>query len=308
MTMTTGAPLRILVPLDGSPLADQALAYAAAIAGPDDDIRLLYVAPSPQPPQSLRGLSIAMTEQDVARYEEQAEKVTSASAAVWGGILGDVIQETAYGDPATHILATVKKHEIDLIIMASHGRGAVGRWRFGSVTDRVVRSSCAPVLVVRPQDALESFGPANIFRIIVPLDGSERAAAALPVAGFLAKRLRKPVALLQVTPDGMLPLVAFGAIAAEIVAHDAALAAEHAAVQTLEKATADLEKMEVAVSWDVETGDPFERISEHAKNGDVIVLASHGRSGVTRWMLGSVAEKLIRMADAPVLVVRSTTG
>jgi nucleotide-binding universal stress UspA family protein len=175
------------------------------------------------------------------------------------------------------------------------------------VTDRVVRASKAPVLVVRPQDARESFGPAHIFRIIVPLDGSERAEEALPIAEYLALRLHRPAVLIQVTPDNTLPVVAFGAVAAEVVAHDAALAAEHAAVQTLDHAAARLEKSGVAVTWDVEVGEPFERITETAKAGDLIVLASHGRSGVSRWMLGSVAEKLIRLADAPVLVVRAST-
>jgi nucleotide-binding universal stress UspA family protein len=106
MTMKTNSPLHILVPLDGSPLADQALAYAAAIAGPDDEIRLLYVAPTPEPPQTLRGVNMQMTDQDVARYEQAAEQVTAASANLWKEILGDVTQETVYGDAADRILVT----------------------------------------------------------------------------------------------------------------------------------------------------------------------------------------------------------
>jgi len=305
MTMKTCTPIHILVPLDGSPLADQALAYAAAIAGPDDEIRLLYVAPTPEPPRTMRGNDMPITEQDVARYQRISEQITANSATLWRDILGDVTEETVYGDPADRILATAEKRNIDLIIMASHGRGALGRWRFGSVADRVVRASCVPVLVVRPQDALESFGPANIFRIIVPLDGSARAEQALPVAEYLALRLHRPTVLIEVTPDGMTPAVNFGAVAAEAVAHDAALAAEHAALKTLDHSAAQLQAAGVTVSWDVEVGEPFERITGTAKAGDLIVLASHGRSGVARWMLGSVAEKLIRMADAPVLVVRA---
>ena len=122
---------------------------------------------------------------------------------------------------------------------------------------------------------------------------------------YATDRLHRPAMLIQVTPDGFMPSISFGAMAAEAVAHDAALAAEHAALQTLDHAAAKLQAEGVAVTWDVEVGEPFERITETAKPGDLIVLASHGRSGVTRWMLGSVAEKLIRMADAPVLVVRT---
>lgn len=303
MSAETTTALRLLVPVDGSALADQAIAYAATLALPGDEVTLLHVAHQPEPQQDRYGRPLPMTDDELGRLDAHAKGVALHSAELWKRVLPNPTVVMERGDPAEHILAAAA--HADLIVMASHGRGALGRWRYGSVTDRVARTSPVPVLVIRPQDAYEAFGSAPIHRFVVPLDGSALAATALPLAQRLALRMHKQVHLVRVTPGTIIPTAAMGAPIAENVIQEARVAAEHDAARTLEEASAKLQAAGISTTWDVEAGDAFERITAAAHAGDIVVIASHGRSGVRRWMLGSVAEKLVRLADAPVLVVRA---
>lgn len=302
-TITTG--LTILVPLDGSPLADQAIAYAAALGVPAQELHLLHVVPELKPPHDFRGNDLVMTEQDIEKTVEHDGQVTRNSAKIWQKAAPGFVHHLEYGDPAECILHVAKQIGADLIAMASHGRGALGRWRYGSVADRVARAAEVPVLIVRPRDAQEFFGPAHLHRFVVPLDGSDFAAQALPVATELAKRTHRPVHLVRVATEPVPVTAAFGSAVASAAVHDAALATERIAAGEMEQISKLTQTSGVPVTWNVDAGDPFERITSAAHPGDVIVIASHGRSGMRRWMLGSVAEKLIRLAEAPVLIVRT---
>jgi nucleotide-binding universal stress UspA family protein len=163
-------------------------------------------------------------------------------------------------------------------------------------------------MIVRPRDAQVEVGPAPLQRFVVPLDGSELAARALPVAERLARRTRLPIHLIRVLPvaaESWLP--SFGDTTLSESMHDAALAVERGAVETLETAEAALAAAGVPTTSSLEAGDVVERIATAARPDDVIVLASHGESGLRRWALGSVAEKLVRHAEAPAIVVRAGT-
>ncbi len=298
-------PIRMLVPIDGTPLGDHAIAYAASIARAGDDVLLLHVAPSPKPPQTFRGFDMPMTDQDIEKLEDHAKRVTERAATFWIELIPRITQYVAFGDPADRILQLTTTEQIDFIVMASHARGVLGRWRYGSVTDEVARSARVPVLIVRPFDAESTFGPAAISRFIVPLDGSELADRAVPIAEDLAKRMGRPIHLIRVSPGALAPGLSFGEVAADAVSHDAAIAAEHNAGYALEEIAVQIQAAGISVTWDVEIGDAVQRICETANHGDVIVLASHGRGGLDRVVHGSVTEKLVRRAEAPVVVVPS---
>lgn len=308
--METGAGdrLRVLVPLDGSSLAEQAIPYAAALAGPDEEILLLHVAPELKQRRDDHGALLPMTETDLSRYDHHLRETVTVAAGHWRPVAPRVAVEVVYGDPAEEILRVTDEQHPDLIAMASHGRGALGRWRFGSVADRIARSAPVPVLIIRPQDAQAEIGPAPIHRFIVPLDGSALAAQALPVAARLARRTQRPVLLVRVLSavlESWVPLPGVNVATPDPTGREIALAAERNAVRRLEAAEAQLTAAGVAAASLVEVGPVVERIMDVAKHGDVIVLASHGESGLRRWALGSVAEKLIRLADSPVVVVRA---
>jgi nucleotide-binding universal stress UspA family protein len=246
-----------------------------------------------------RGIQDAWTSAAAAELDEAAQ--TLAGTGV------NVERVVAAGEPDEEIVSAAAHHGVELIAMASHGRGAIGRAIFGSVADRVARTATVPVLIVRPseEDARE---PVAIARLVVPLDGSEIAARALPVASDLARRLGVPVHIVRaIDPVTSMPVArgVFGA--APIV--NAELTdrlwreAESEAESTVADAMTSLKDEGIDASGAVLNGSPFFAISEVTQPGDLIVLTSHGRGGVRCWLLGSVAEKLVREAPVPVLLV-----
>jgi nucleotide-binding universal stress UspA family protein len=265
----------ILVPLDGSDLAEQALPYAQKLAEPGCQLILLEVG---------------QDEDDLGVLERHADSCASLESAV--------------GDPAEQILRVAKDLNVGLIVMTTHGRGALGRWAFGSVADAVTRTSPVPVFVVRPQAGDSTIAP-DIRRVVVPLDGSPLAEEGLLTATSLAQRLHVPVHLVtaidvtKLLPVEMMPTVAFdAALYVETVAQ-----LEADATAWLTQAAGQLQQEGVATTWAILHGSPFRAITDTVKPGDVIVMTSHGRSGAKRWLLGSVAEKLIREGPVPVVLV-----
>lgn len=299
--------LRVLVPLDGSALAEQAIPYAAALAGPGEEITFVQVAPPPEPiVDPVRG-KLPLTDQDIARYEDRIRAGLAAIAKRWQTVVPKVKLEVAFGDPAEEIVRLAEHDRYDLIVMASHGRGALGRWTFGSVADRVVRSSSVPVMIIRPHDAPVELGVAQIHRFIVPLDGSELANRVLPLVERLAQRLRHPVLLISVVPpaEELLGPLALAAFVSGDAYRRQREEIEARMRQAQEAAATRLEAAGIPVERRIVEGQPFAMIADAAQPGDVIVISTHGYSGIKRWVLGSVAEKLIRLAGAPVIVMRS---
>lgn len=260
----------ILVPLDGSQLAEQALPYAQKLAEPGCQLILLEVG---------------QDDDDLGLLDRHADSCASL--------------ETAVGDPAEQILGAAKELGVGLIVMTTHGRGALGRWAFGSVADAVTRTSPVPVFVVRPQSGDTEIAPV-IQRVVVPLDGSPLAEEALPTATSLAQRLHVPVHLVTaIDVIEIMPTVAFDASLYEETVAQLEADATGWLTQTAEQ----LQQEGVATTWAILHGSPFLVITDAVKPGDVIVMASHGRGGAKRWLLGSVAEKLIREGPVPVVLV-----
>jgi nucleotide-binding universal stress UspA family protein len=300
----------ILVPLDGSSLAEQAIPYAAALAAAGGELVFFEVTPQAEPVRALTG-QITAPAAEVDRAERSAAEAALRDAANrWKGVLPAAPRlEVAEGDPAEEILEGAARLGCGAIVMASHGRGAVARFAFGSVADRVSRASEVPVMIVRPSDARAEIGPVEIRRLIVPLDGSPLAAEALPVAMSLAKPLGIPVHLVQAINPSALVMptpVGVGSYAGEIYMEiqDELTAAARA---NLDQAAKTLESGGIVVTTAVIEGPPVLAIEQATEDGDLIVMTSHGRSGFRRWLLGSTAEKLVREGPAPVLLVPSST-
>jgi len=298
----------ILVPLDGSALADRVFPYARALAEPGRELVLLRVVPEGESIYTLFGQPL-MSDEEVRQMEErQALDDLERTASVvreWGL---SAYPEVAVGDPAEQILRVAEARDIGLIAMTTHGRGAVGRLVYGSVADRVARGSSVPVLLVHPrEEAAASLGPA-VQRLVVPLDGSELAAEAVPFAATLAKQLAVPVHLVRAVEPGFALTGATGlsdtspAVTAELyeqIYQQTKVDAE----STLEQAASRLRDVAVTTTWDVSAGSAFVVIVDAVRPGDVIVMTSHGRSGVRRWLLGSVAEKLVREGPVSVILI-----
>jgi nucleotide-binding universal stress UspA family protein len=305
--MTTKSTPKILVPLDGSTLAEQAIPFAAALAEPDEELVLFHVADGPTPPSDVRGWRLPMTDQDLAKQEDLTRQALAATGERWHDVATRFDVRVGEGDPAREILRAAGEIGAELIVMASHGRGALGRWTFGSVADRVARVSPVPVMIVRAQDASVEVAPASISRFVVPLDGSDLATQALPVAARLAQRTQRPVHLVCAIPpadDLLVPTPGFGLPRANEAYRDAVAALEEQANRMLVDNARAVERADIPVTQQLAEGQPFAAIVDATHPGDVIVLTSHGHGGPAWWALGSVAEKLIRHAPGPVVVVR----
>src|SRR5215208_6957781 len=300
----------VLAPVDGSTRALHAVPWAEKLAGPDGTVVLLRVVP-PQPDYAESLFSLVGAEDRVQEIQDTWARTAKAdmdeAEALLSGSGVTVEQMVAEGEPDEEIVAAAARRGVQMIAMASHGRGAVGRAIFGSVADRVARTAPVPVLILRTPD--EDVDPSVVVsRIVVPLDGSEIAARALPVASEVAKQLGAPVHIVRaVDAATALPMASgvFGAAPAvdPEVADQIWQEAEAEARSTVTTAVSRLRAEGVDASGAIVNGSPFFAISEATQPGDLLILTSHGRGGVRRWLLGSVAEKLVREANAPVILV-----
>jgi nucleotide-binding universal stress UspA family protein len=184
------------------------------------------------------------------------------------------------GGPADVIVADAADR--DLIVMCTQGHGAGGRRVFGSVADRVARHAPIPTLLVRGGSDPVPAEPVR--RVVVPLDGSPAAERALPVAAGLALLLAKPVLLVTVVE----------------AAQDQDSLEDH-----LHRAEESLRARGVPVVCELRQGSPAAELLSAIGTGDVIVATTHGQGAARRWQIGSVAERLLRYADAPLLLIRA---
>ncbi|MGD9711086.1 MAG: universal stress protein [Thermomicrobiales bacterium] len=308
MIATTVQPLKVLVPLDGSALALQAIPYASALAGSKGKLVFTSVLDVVEANRDSRGRKLPLTEQDQGRAASRAAEYLEGIAAEWVNGRGPAHVVVSMGDPTEEILRIATEEAADLIVIASHGRGALGRLRFGSVADRLSRSAEIPVLIVRPADGDAEVDRGRIGQFVVALDGSERAMRALEVVKRIASLTGDAVHLVTVVPgpDAIaIPMPWMGPPVVQYDIGETVLTLERRAVDELTELANQLNDQGIETTFSVAVGEPFEAIDAVARPHDVIALTTHGRSGLERWALGSLAEKLVRNARAPVLIVNS---
>jgi nucleotide-binding universal stress UspA family protein len=294
----------IVVPLDGSAYADGAIPYAAKLAGVDRPLALLRVLPDIGPYPALWRSLGETAEQASRRFQGAARRWLEEKARSCVRAYGvPVAVAVAVGEPAAAILRHAGDRDAALIVMASAGLGALDPLAFGSVADRVVRQSPVPVFVVRPDE--EQPATVAIRRLVVPLDGSRRAAGVLPVVAELGRRLGVPIALVTVIDPTRTapPTLAYHAAITGGFPGEVLAGLQEGAQRALDEAAAALETQS-RVPGLVKYGNVATCVAEMCAPGDVIVLATHG-AGHEGWPLGSVAGMLVRAAPVPVLLVRT---
>ena len=270
----TESRMRILVPLDGSPEAENILpALASLLRAQNARITLFGVAPTED---SLRFLEVYL---DRLRKSLLLENVPSEILAEWG-------------DPAEEILRAGKAARFDLIAMATHGRSGLHRELVGSVAESVLRKSEIPVLAFRPGSRLGDWK-----RIVVGLDGSAAAEAVLTDATELARAMGATLHLVQA--KSLRPLLRlqpgkpFPVPEEDPKPYLEALAG----AVTLNGVPA------IAEAREGEAADEIVAVARETGAG-LICLTTHGRTGLARHLLGSVAESVLRTAPCPVLLRR----
>ncbi len=210
-----------------------------------------------------------------------------------------------FGDAAEEIIETATAS--DLIVMTTRGQGAASRALFGSVADRVSRHGTTPTLLVRSQ-AGTAVTPRR--RVVVPLDGSPRAEGALEIASKLARTLEVPLHLVRVVGlDDVRATIRDarqeGPDAPDIgeTFDDARAVTEEQALAYLEAVAVPLREQQIEVDTEIQRGTAAFVLLWNTKADDLVVMTSHGHGGFRRWFLGSVAEKLVREGEAPLVLV-----
>lgn len=283
---------KILVTLDGSAAAEGVFPYLRDLAPKfNSEVHVFGVCIEPE--RGLARLFEAYLEKIASDFQGQKIK---AKAVLFHG-----------GSPADRILEYAEKNKIDLITMTTYGRGGISRWLLGSTTEKVIQGAVTPVLLVqgrRPGEP-EVLEKAVFSRILVPLDGSEVGEAALPCVEALAAQIKSSVMLLHVNP----PLYkALGEVEYPAPFPQEMIESLRAAGRAyLGGVSQRLEKKGFEVNFELVSGDPAEKILEYAKEKrfNLIAMSSHGRGGIARWVLGSVANKVIRGGEVPVWIVKA---
>jgi nucleotide-binding universal stress UspA family protein len=293
---------RILIPLDGSPLAEQVLPLAKLIAARFVSSVVLFRAIEPIH-ERIR------VDGELLSVEDQVELVRTSAmeylTTVLHGFTAAGIPaegQVQVGPAAPEILQFAESAHVDLIAMATHGRTGLQRWVYGSVADKVLSSAHVPMLLVRATATPSEFAP--ITRILVPLDGSALAERALPSASQWAKAFEAEIILFRVWQ----PLAfAHDGFAGGMSLAELDNAVQGAVEEYLRQKTQEVEGQGVRVDWVTQLGPVADRILEAAeKHGaNLVVMSTHGRSGIGRWVMGSTADRVLRTSHIPVLLVRS---
>jgi len=304
--VTIGSPL--LVPFDGSAHAEAVFPYLDLLADGDRKVILLQVIPEAKPVSGPRG-EVLFSAEELQQLSTTAagadlERAADRLAFIAPDLQVEQVVET--GDPAQRISEVATRRKTRAILLSSQGISATGPGGFGSVVGRVVRTAHVPVMVVQPNGATPD--PDLVARFVIAHDGSEHAAQLLPLAHDLARRLSAHVHLVAVVEDEESPLSA--GVAAAIDPHlreEAQADALNLARRRVEVAGAQFLRHGLPASWQVLSGPAAPAIIDICDPRDVLVIASHGQSS-SRWMLGSVAEKLVRESRVPVILLRTSPG
>ena len=301
--VTIGSPL--LVPFDGSGPAEAVFSYLTLLADRGREVILLQVVSEAHSVSSPMG-DVMLTADEVRQVAEAAARADLDRAATCLSSLDpdlQVSQIVETGDPSERITEVAIRSRARGILLSTQGVSATGPGGFGSVVGRVARTSPVPVMVVQPDGVAGS--PDLIARLVVAHDGSERCARVLPLAQDLARRLSAHVHVVAVVEDEESALPASVAAAIDPHLRDEARAdALNLARGRVEGAGSQFLRQGLPASWQVLTGPAAPAIIDACVPRDVLVITSHGQSG-SRWMLGSVAEKLVRESRVPVILLRT---
>lgn len=301
---------RILVPLDGSTAAEKALPTARFLAAkltvPVELLEVIDVVElgwriAPEEVASRATVGAGMLDRMVRSREQYLQTLATtfpqgeANCTVEKGVAAEFIIDRAAIDKGT------------LIIMATHGRSGIGRWLLGSVAEKVLRGSTNPLLLVRSTHNAAADAEPSFKSVIVPLDGSALAEQVLPAAVELARRLNLEVILLRAYN---IPYTAYVPIEGYYPADEKLTATlRQEAGAYLERTAEETRALGIGkVSSVAKEGIAADEIITLGKStpDSLIAMCTHGRSGLNRWMLGSVTETVVRHSDRPVLVLRAS--
>lgn len=316
---------RILIPLDGSDHSIKIIGWATGLAKALQAEMVLLNVIDPEDLaflESASGLSSVSGNgmQDTSQVElaisDAESKATSALKNIAESVDAPEVKIRTHveiGSPAETIVRTAVSSSSDLIAMATRRESALVRGVLGSVTDRVLHSSSIPLLTLYPGDIAgfdDNYGVPK--HVIVPLDGSELSESAIPTAMQLAKAANAELRFFETIRTSFIGAgitgleYGGGDLAGDAVVDNLRANAE----KYLDSWVSFAQEQGVNSSRAVSVGSPAQKIVDQANQveGSIIVMGSHGSGGLKRWVVGSVADKVIRSAQRPVLVIPPKTG
>ena len=301
---------RIIVPLDGSELAEGVLPYARSLARAlelpvtllqviDPDVVSAFTNPAHNRYFDNVAAGMKMNSADYLRkLASSFAPPAKVDQAVEVGKAAETIVNKAGDDPST------------LIAMATHGRSGFQRWILGSVAAKVLHASHNPLLLIRPREpSAPSHDEAPLKSIVVPLDGSDLAASVLPLVMEMAKKMKSEIVLLRAYA---LPMSVYGFSDEDYVPNMDELnaqvkqeAAEYIKRMVEELKGKGMEKVSAVVMQGLGAAEIIDFAQKTPDN--LVAMCTHGRSGVGRWVLGSVTERVVQNSGDPVLVIRAVS-
>lgn len=279
---------RIVVPLDGSGLSERAIPVAKEFAR-------AYQA-------TLQFVHVRLNEFSADAYLENIVRgvTDERELAVTSHILD--------GETVSSLLEFVADHtEADetLVVMSTHGRGELGRLVLGSVADRMIRAAAVPIVLVREAMPVRRSG---LQTLLVPVDDSVVSKAAIPVAVALARQTGATIDLVRVFEPASAANIGIApglspAYAELIIESERAGLTK--ARRSLDQMAAEMRANGVRVSWEIRSGRTADEIVRMAETtaADLIIMATHGRGGIRRFVLGSVTDDVLQRGTTPILVV-----
>ena len=296
---------KILVPLDGSTTAEKVLPYSRYLANKFKvPVELLAVV-------DIGDIASHMVSDKARFLDSIIEDAVASGASYLRGVATtfkgtDVTCTVERGRPEEAIIERAATDKAMLITMATHGRSGLSRFLLGSVAEKVLRGTANPVLLVRATNEAAPGGEPMLKSVIVPLDGSELAESVLPMVAHLARELDLEVELFRAYH---IPYNLYASDEGVYAGNYEALlhSVRDEAKEYLDKKAGELKRLGTAkVACVIKEGFAADEIIAMGKKtaANLIAMSSHGRSGVKRWVLGSVAETVVRHSADPVLIAR----
>lgn len=293
---------KIVVPLDGSELAELALPYARLL-GNAFGSQLDLVTVCEPALKEYSHMAQGYVERIAAEEVVDRIKASRDGKTVTAGISPVVLS----GDAASEIIDYTGKTGAGLIILVSHGRSGVKAWSLGGTAFKIIQRAYLPILLIRANTTPPGIAPEGVFRkILVPLDGSERAEAVLPYVKEIAGKFASEVTVLTTVSPGY-HVHAIGGLNYVRVPETLLEGMKSDAGKYLEQACNKLQGQAGSLTCDTTLGEPAEQILKAAgeKAVGLVAMTTHGHSGIERWFLGSVTQKVLERGKTPLLLVKS---
>ncbi|MDH3267409.1 MAG: universal stress protein [Ignavibacteria bacterium] len=295
---------KILFPTDFSRCANQALAHAVFLAEKyDAEIHVLHVITLFEDQPNIVSGEFAETEEMIRKLEDIAEKQLNKIVDSQGSDDMNIITATKRGiSAAPAILEYASEKNIDLIVMGTHGRRGLGHLLLGSAAEEVVRVAACPVFTIR--ELKEPKPTAQINNILVPVDFSNYSKNTLAYASEIAQSYNSRLQVLHIIEETMHP--AFS-LSGKSSIFDLIPGIEDDCRKRTEKMVKDVVSNKIKADIFIKGGNAASDIIKFAKekSTDLIVIATHGLTGLEHMLLGSVTEKVVRMAHCPVFTVKA---